>query len=123
MKKKTEMTKRGVTMRLDPESGGFYLGFRRHLKVARTVVKQKWPLVALDYSKTGRLIGIEAVGMESIRFAEIARISGVEFSVEMGDLIPALLQNIWRNTDVVIEAPVHNGPTVARAARAHLRTA
>ena len=47
-------------------SGAYYLALREDLKVARTEVRQEWPLVAVDYSAEGTAIGIEAVGFEGL---------------------------------------------------------
>ena len=75
---KAKRTK-GLTLdiRIDAQSGGVYLGLREHLRAARTEVKQEWPLVAVDYSRSGQLIGIEAVGMSEINIAEVMRIAGI----------------------------------------------
>jgi hypothetical protein len=66
-----------LDIRIDTKSGGVYLGLREHLRAARTEVKQEWPLVAVDYSRSGQLIGIEAVGMPEINIGEVLRIAGV----------------------------------------------
>lgn len=76
---------KGLTLniRIDTTSGGVYLGLREHLKAARTEVKQQWPLVAADFSRTGELIGIEAVGMPEINLGEIMRIAGVKLTATL----------------------------------------
>ena len=68
-----------LTIRIDTDSGGVYLGLREDLKAARTEIRQQWPLVAVDFSKNGTFIGIEAVGM-AINIGEICRIAKVSFS-------------------------------------------
>jgi hypothetical protein len=73
------------TLRLTvcPGAGAFYLGLNRHLKVARTVVKREWPLVAVDFSETGKVVGIESVGMDDFSIGQICEIAGVELTTEM----------------------------------------
>jgi hypothetical protein len=40
---------------------GIYVWFKRGVYAEKTVVKQRWPLVAVDYDKDGDLIGVEVV--------------------------------------------------------------
>ncbi len=69
-----------LTIRIDTDSGGVYLGLREDLKAVRTEVRQQWPLVAVDFSKNGTLIGVEAVGMAAVNIGEICRIAKVRFT-------------------------------------------
>ena len=55
---------RTATLEIDLESGAGYLRLR-DLRVAKTEVIQDWPLLAVDYSATGVVIGVESVGDET----------------------------------------------------------
>ena len=79
MRHSSKTTKNALTVHLDVNSGGIYLQLNEPRKVVRTLVKQKWPLVAVDFSEEGGIVGIEAVGMENPTIAEIAKIVGIRF--------------------------------------------
>ncbi|MBA3849411.1 MAG: hypothetical protein C0502_05375 [Opitutus sp.] len=67
-----------IDVKLDTGTpGAVYIQLRQGLKVARTVASQAWPLVAIDYARDGRVIGIEAVGHESFTLTALLRAAGV----------------------------------------------
>jgi|GEM_PF-4769709 len=66
-----------LTIRVCTASGAIYLGLREHLKVARTDVRQNWPLVAVDLARDGRVIGIECVGAAGLKLDVILKQAGV----------------------------------------------
>jgi hypothetical protein len=67
-----------VEVKLDTGTpGAIYVQLRQGLKVAKTVVRQQWPLVAVDYSADGRVIGIEAVGHASFTLNALFRVAGL----------------------------------------------
>lgn len=72
-----------LNIRVCTESGAVYLGVREHLKVARTEVVQQWPLLAVDYSKTGAVVGVESVGANEIRLQSMLNAAGLKLSVAM----------------------------------------
>lgn len=55
---------RTATLEIDLDSGAGYLRLR-DLRVTRTEVIHDWPLLAVDFSATGVVIGVEAVGSEA----------------------------------------------------------
>lgn len=57
--------------------GAIYVKIRDGLKVARTTVRQQWPLVAVDQAEDGRVIGIEAVGIEAFTLQNLFRAAGL----------------------------------------------
>jgi hypothetical protein len=70
-----------VQVRLDTGTpGAVYVKIRDGLKVSRTTVRQQWPLVAVDYAEDGRVIGVEAVGIESFTLQALFRIAGIRVS-------------------------------------------
>ena len=67
-----------VEVKLDTGTpGAIYVQLRQGLKVAKTVVRQQWPLVAVDYATDGRVIGFEAVGHETFTLSALFRVAGV----------------------------------------------
>lgn len=64
---------------IDPQAGAVYIRFNRH-KVARTDVRQEWPHIAVDFSKSNEVIGIEAIGMDEFTITTILKKADIDFS-------------------------------------------
>ncbi len=47
------------------------------------MVKQDWPLVTVDYSESGKVVGIESVGMHDFTVGEVCDLAGVKLTAEM----------------------------------------
>lgn len=88
-----------LAIRVCPESGGIYLGLRENLRVVRTEVRQQWPLVAVDYARDGRVVGIEAVGMNPVRLDLMLQIARVK--VASSALRRATIRQVSRRVDAV----------------------
>lgn len=75
-----------VDVKLDTGTpGAVYIQLRHGLKVANTVVKQQWPLIAIDYAKDGRVIGFEAVGHESFTLTALFRAAGISVPARLSE--------------------------------------
>lgn len=73
-----EIERLTVKVKLDTGTpGAIYVQLRQGLKVAKTTVRQPWPLVAVDYAADGRVIGIEAVGHKSFTLTALFRAAGI----------------------------------------------
>lgn len=71
---------RTATLEIDTDSGAGYLRMRE-LRVAHTQVIQEWPLLAVDYSAKGAVVGVEAVGFENfdvVKLLKLARVSNAD---------------------------------------------
>jgi uncharacterized protein YuzE len=73
---------------VDTVAQALYVYFQRGVKVAKTVVQNQWPLVAVDLDKDGGVIGVEACGVDEFTLSPVLDKARVE--------IPARLLNSAR---------------------------
>ena len=63
---------------VDTVAQALYVYFQRGVRIARTVVQNQWPLVAVDLDKHGAVIGVEASGVEEFTLSPVLRSAGVQ---------------------------------------------
>jgi uncharacterized protein YuzE len=83
-----------LTIRMDPQSGGIYFGLRENLPFGRTEVVQSWPLVAVDWSKNGEVMGIEAVGHSCVTIENILKTANIHLpakTIAQAELMPEMV--------------------------------
>ena|SRR5271157_2375201 len=71
-------TSQPPVVELDAEAGAVYVRFKRG-RIARTVARPARTMhVAVDLDAQGQVIGIEAVGIDEFRLAQLLRLADVE---------------------------------------------
>ena len=79
VKFRVSMTKPGApVVEVDTVAQALYVYFQRGVKVAKTVVQNQWPLVAVDLDKDGGVIGVEACGVNEFTLSPVLTKAGVE---------------------------------------------
>lgn len=68
---------------VDTMAQALYVYFQRGVKVARTVVQNQWPLVAVDLDRKGAVIGVEACGVEEFTLLPLLHIARVKAPSQM----------------------------------------
>ncbi len=63
---------------IDTAAQAVYVYFQRGARVAKTVVQNQWPLVAVDLDKHGEVIGVEACGLREFTVRPILAQARVE---------------------------------------------
>lgn len=63
---------------VDTVAQALYVYFQRGVKVAKTVVQNQWPLVAVDLDKHGGVVGVEACGVNEFTLSPVLNTAGVE---------------------------------------------
>ena len=63
---------------IDTAAQAVYVYFQRGVRVAKTVVQNQWPLVAVDLDKHGEVIGVEACGVGEFTVRPILEQARVE---------------------------------------------
>ncbi len=71
-----------LAVEVDPKSHAAYLRVAK-LKVARTEVLREWPLLSVDRSADGRVVGVESVGGKGFNLLEMLRAAGFRVSATM----------------------------------------
>ena len=56
---------------------GLYVRFGASRRVARTLICQEWPLLAVDLDADGRAIGLEAIPAPTLSLRKLARRAGI----------------------------------------------
>ena len=57
---------------IDHQSGAVYVRFTpRGAKVSKTVVRSEWPHVAVDLDADGKVIGVEAIGIDEMTISKV----------------------------------------------------
>lgn len=57
---------------IDHQSGSVYVRFTASgTKVAKTVVRSEWPHIAVDLDAEGKVIGVEAIGIEEMTIGNV----------------------------------------------------
>jgi hypothetical protein len=75
-----------VVMEVAPKSSACYLRFNK-LKVAKTEVLREWPLLAVDRSASGAVVGVESVGGDGFKLLEMLKAAGFKISAaSLGNL-------------------------------------
>lgn len=63
---------------------GLYVRFKQGAEAVRTVVRSRWPLVAIDLDKAGEVIGIECTpAPEEFGLTSVAKLANVAISAEI----------------------------------------
>ncbi len=66
---------------IDFASGAAYVRFSPPgQKVAKTLVRREWPLVAIDLDKEGEVIGIEAIGVNNLTIHKLLEKANVQMN-------------------------------------------
>jgi uncharacterized protein YuzE len=68
---------------VDTVAQALYVYFQRGVKVARTVVQNQWPLVAVDLDKSGKVVGVEACGVNEFTLSPVLEKARVAAPVRM----------------------------------------
>ena len=82
------------------EGTAAYIWFNRNAKYHRTITKSNWPVLAIDVSKDGTVIGVEAVGFKEFTLTRVLEKAGLKapaslanraryIHAEAGELVPA----------------------------------
>ena len=59
---------------IDPQSGAVYVRFTPGgTKVTKTVVRSEWPHIAVDLDADGKVIGVEAIGIDEMTISNVLR--------------------------------------------------
>lgn len=75
-----------VEIRFDTKTPhAVYVSLRRGLKIARTIVKHEWPLVAVDIAADGREIGFESVGAASFTLKALFKEAGIKAPARLAE--------------------------------------
>lgn len=57
---------------IDHQSGAVYVRFTPSgTKVAKTVVRSQWPHIAVDLDADGKVIGVEAIGIDEMTIGKV----------------------------------------------------
>ena len=75
-----------IEIRLDTKTPhAVYVSLRQGLKIAQTIVKQEWPLVAIDVAADGRVIGFESVGAPSFTLKTLFKEAGIKAPARLAE--------------------------------------
>ena len=65
-----------LVLEVNPKTQACYLRVSKR-KVAHTEVIREWPLLAVDRSADGRVVGVESVGGKGVSVMELIRAAGL----------------------------------------------